>query len=79
MVRLGEDVVSRLESEKGEESWSKYIARLLEKLEGKSYWLIPSVRKVFETKKEASGFAVLKAVQEGEKKPEQPIKVREDV
>lgn len=78
VVRLGEDVVAKLESDKGEESWSKYIARLLEKLEAKSYWLVPSVKKVFETKKEASGFAVLKAVQEGGDKPEKLIRVRED-
>ena len=79
VVRLGEDVIDKLEPQRQDkESWSKFLVRLLGKLEGKSHWLVPSVKKVFATKKEAAGFAVLNAVQKGEAKPEQVVKLRED-
>jgi predicted CopG family antitoxin len=79
VVRLGEDVIEKLEPQrKDRESWSKFLVRLLEKLEGKSYWLVPSAKKVFESKKKAAGFAVLDAVSKGKDKPESPVRVRED-
>ena len=77
VVRLGADVLKRLDSvRKKDESWSQLVARLIS---GDTYWLVPSAKKIFESRKEAMGFSVLAAVQTGKEKPERPVKVREDV
>lgn len=74
VVRLSEEAEKRVEKLKQEgESWNQAILRLVS---GPVYWLVPSAKKVFETKKEARGFAVLAAVQKGEDSPEEPVKVR---
>ncbi len=77
VIRLSEETQSKLEKLKADkESWSKFLLRLTS---GATYWLLPSSKRVFETKKEAKGLAVLQAVQSGADKPEEPVKVREDV
>ena len=78
VVRLGEAAFAKLSSLKGDDSWNSLILGVLEKLEAKAYWLVPSAKKVFPTRKEAMGFTVLKAVKQGKEQPERPIKVRED-
>lgn len=76
VVRLGPTAEKKLSTLKREgESWNALLERIIS---GKSYWLVPSLKKVFETKKEAKGMAVLNAVQSGKDSPEDPVKVREE-
>lgn len=74
VIRIGETAEAKLEKLKEEgESWSKFLLRMVE---GKTYWILPSIGRIFETKKEARGAAIVKAVTKGED-PESPVKVRE--